>query len=111
MSTPTSADLSGDPPVPERPKRSVRLVRSPAEDGIGVICVTLGHRSNYYTIVEIPCQIGGRGFVIHRLGLGTVYHVRVGQPADCECECKGFLYHGYCRHVLGLLALIRQGKL
>ena len=63
------------------------------------------------SIREIRCDIGGRGFAVHRLGLGHLYHVRVGRSHDCSCECKGFLYHGYCRHILGLLALIRERKL
>jgi hypothetical protein len=76
-----------------------------------VFRVTVGAESSYYTLHEIPCEIGGRGFAVHRLGLGTRYHVRVGSPEDCSCECQGFLYHGYCRHVLGLLALSQMGKL
>jgi hypothetical protein len=62
-------------------------------------------------VVEVPCEIGGRGFAVHRLGLGTVYHVRVGDPADSTCECLGFLRWGRCKHVAGLRALIRLGAL
>jgi hypothetical protein len=91
--------------------RSIRLVRSPAVDGVGVFCVTAGGRSCFYTLHGIPCFIGGRGFAVHKLGLGTLYHVRVGRREDCSCECLGFLYRGRCRHILGLLALVRRGKL
>jgi hypothetical protein len=98
------------PPGQKLP-RSIRLVRSPARDGVGVFCVTVGEESSHYTLHEIPCEIGGRGFAIHKLGLGNLYHVRVGKGPDCSCECKGFLSRGYCRHVLGLLALIREGHL
>ena len=91
--------------------RTIRLVRSPARDGVGVFSVTAGGRPCYYTLHEIACEIGGRGFAVHRTGLGTLYHGRVGAPLDCMCECKGFLYRNCCRHVLGLLALIRKGKL
>jgi hypothetical protein len=94
-----------------KPARTIRLVRPPARDGVGVFCVTDGDSSAFYTLCEIPCEIGGRGFAVHRLGLGNLYHVRIGAVEDCSCECKGFLYHGYCRHVLGLLALVREGKL
>jgi hypothetical protein len=76
-----------------------------------VFCVTVDDRSAYYVLHEIPCEIGGRGFAVHRLGMGTLYHVRIGPPRDCSCECKGFLYHGYCRHILGLLALEQVGRL
>ena len=98
------------PTIPQR-ARTIRLVRSPSEDGVGVFSVTVSNRACYYTLHEIACEIGGRGFAVHRTGLGTLYHVRIGAPRDCSCECKGFLYRGHCRHVLGLMALIRQGKL
>jgi hypothetical protein len=98
-------------PSTPRPTRSICLVRSPGGDGVGVFCVQVGKEAAYYTLHEIRCDIGGRGFAVHRLGLGNLYHVRVGSPEECSCECKGFLVHGSCRHVLGLLALIREGAL
>ena len=91
--------------------RTIRLVRSPKNDGVGVFGITAGRRSQFYAVVEIPCEIGGRGFAVHRLGMGTLYHVRVGDPHDCSCECLGFLRWGRCKHVAGLKALIRQGLL
>jgi hypothetical protein len=92
-------------------ERTIRLVRPTTIDGVGVFCISAGKESTFYTLREIPCQIGGRGFAVHKTGLGDLYHVRVGEPEDCSCECKGFLYHGYCRHVLGLLALLHEGRL
>lgn len=98
--------------IPEKRKpRMIRLVRSPSVDGVGVLSIKMGDQTAFYTIHEIPCEIGGRGFEVHLLGLGELYHVRVGEPNDCTCECKGFLFRNYCRHTLGLLALIREGKL
>ncbi len=91
------------------PPRSIRLVRAPTIDGPGVFEITSGRKSALYVFREIPCAIGGRGFAVHRLGLGNLYHVRVGDPAVCSCECMGFLRHGHCKHVAGLLALIWQG--
>ena len=93
------------------PARSIRLIRSPDIDGIGVFRIAVGEDASFYTLHEIPCEIGGRGFAVHKLGLGELYHVRVGRRQDCSCECLGFLYRGKCRHILGLLALIRQGLL
>jgi len=94
-----------------RPVRSIRLVRPPGRDGVGIFSIRVGETTVFYTLHELPCDIGGRGFAVHRLGLGNLYHVRVGEPRDCSCECKGFLYRNSCRHVLGLLALVSQGKL
>lgn len=95
----------------KKPGRLIRLVRSPGGDGVGVFCVREDSRITYYTFHEIPCDIGGRGFAVHRLGVGNLYHVRVGQPEDCSCECLGFLRYSYCRHISGLLALIEHGKI
>jgi hypothetical protein len=94
-----------------KPIRTIRLVRPPDHHGVGVFSVTVGDKASYYVLHEIACEIGGRGFEVHRLGLGNLYHVRVGKAVDCSCECLGFLAHGHCRHILGLLALIREGKL
>lgn len=91
--------------------RTIRLVRSPAADGVGVFRVTTGGRDQFYTLREIPCEIGGRGFVVHRLGMGNVYHVRTGPPDDSTCECLGFLRWGRCKHLAGLQALIRERQL
>lgn len=93
------------------PARTIRLVRRPDAHGPGVACLTLRGRRTYYVFVEIPCAIGGRGFAMHILGLGTVYHVRIGSRDDDSCECLGFLRHGYCRHVLGLHALVAGERL
>ena len=95
----------------QRPGRAIRLVRSPGRDGVGVFVVRAGAELAHYTFREIPCEIGGRGFSVHRLGLGRLYHVRVGRRQDCSCECLGFLAHGRCRHILGLQALVRHGLL
>jgi hypothetical protein len=94
-----------------RPERSIRLVRPPDAQGVGVFQIRAKNRLCYYTFREIRCDIGGRGFALHRLGLGELYHLRIGRRVDCECECPGFLYRSTCRHILGLLALEKAGKL
>ena len=90
---------------------SVRLVLPPTDQDVGVFCVSTGAASVFYAVREIACAIGGRGFTVHRLGLGTLYHVRVGKPEECSCECLGYLRHGHCRHIFGLLTLVRDGSL
>jgi hypothetical protein len=86
-------------------QRYIRLLRAPAQLGVGLMSITKDRQTNYYVFREIPCEIGGRAFALHRLGLGNLYHVRVGKPEECSCECMGFLHHRKCKHVLGLLAL------
>src|SRR5215813_12581910 len=89
------------------PARTITLVRPPNRDGVGVFFIAAGTKTQFYTFKEIPCEIGGRGFAVHRLGQGNLYHVRVGSPEDSSCECMGFLRWGKCKHVGGLAALIR----
>ena len=97
-------------PKTERP-RTIRLLRPMTLDGVGILCVTIGDEVSIYALRELECQIGGRGFAVSRLGLGTLYHVRIDTLDESTCECMGFLRHGYCKHVLGLYALIQAGRL
>jgi hypothetical protein len=87
------------------PKRTIRLLRPQSGNDAGIMTITTAKQMHYYVFKEIPCAIGGRAFALHRLGLGNLYHVRVGTPEECSCECLGFLHHRKCKHVLGLLAL------
>jgi hypothetical protein len=98
-------------PKPKKPRknaalrRSIRLLREPGPGGVGLMCIADRRQASYYTFKELPCDIGGRAFALHRLGLGNLYHVRVGTIEQCSCECLGFLRHQRCKHVMGLLAL------
>jgi hypothetical protein len=91
--------------------RTVRIVRPPNADGVGVFCIEMEGQAQFYTFCEIRCEIGGRGFAVHRLGQGELYHVRVSTPDDSSCECMGFLRWGRCKHLGSLSALIRQRAL
>lgn len=86
--------------------RVIRLIQMLVAFGVGVFAITQRKDTQFYVFKEIPCDIGGRGFAVHRLGLGDLYHVRVGTPSESSCECLGFLRHGRCKHIQGLAALI-----
>lgn len=88
--------------------RTIRLIRPPTPDEPGVLCI-IDKTLTWYVFQEIPCEIGGRAFAMHRIGLATLYHVRVGDPVDCSCECLGFLSKGRCKHIQGLVALAGHG--
>ncbi|HEY2787614.1 MAG TPA: hypothetical protein VGJ05_21840 [Fimbriiglobus sp.] len=91
--------------------RSIAVVRPMGPDGVVVVRITAGKKSAFYAVKELPCEIDGRGFAMHRLGVSPLYHVRIGKPEDVSCECMGFLARGVCRHVLGLQALADAGLL
>lgn len=93
------------------PDRRICLVRPPDRLGIGVFRIVDKKTTAYYTFQEVPCDIGGRGFAVHRLGLGQLYHVRIGTDEECSCECLGFLAHSRCKHIEGLLTLARNGMI
>ena len=99
------------PNLAKHPPRVIRLIRAPDALGVGVFAIIERKDTQFYVFKEIPCEIGGRGFAVHRLGLGNLYHVRVGAPNDCSCECLGFLRHGRCKHIQGLAALIGHDAL
>src|SRR5262245_41091634 len=90
--------------------RTIQLVRPLNADGVGVFCIEVNGKLQFYTFCEIRCDIGGRGFAVHRLGQGELYHVRVGVPDDTSCECMGFLRWGRCKHIASLAALIKKGS-
>lgn len=89
--------------------RSITLMRSPEGGDVGVFRISEKKATTYYIFCEIPCEIGGRGFVVHRLGLGERYDVRIGNDAECACECMGFLAHNRCKHIEALLTLEKHG--
>lgn len=91
-----------------RRQATVQIVR-PLGVEAGILRISEGSKTAFYAFAEIACAIGGRGFAVHRLGLGPLYHVRIGAPAECSCECLGFLRHGRCKHVRALLTLVERG--
>lgn len=93
------------------PARSIQLVRPPNADGVGIFCLPSRAKPSFYAFKEIPCAIGGRGFVVYRLDPKQEYFVRIGTPEECSCECLGFLAHSNCKHIRGLLALTKHGAI
>jgi hypothetical protein len=63
-----------------------------------------------YTVLELPCEIGGRGFEVSNLSNLEIYHVHV-HGRDRSCDCVGHLRHGHCKHADGLARLVALGKL
>lgn len=59
-----------------------------------------------YTLTAVPSDYG-RGFCFEK-ETGEAYHVHVEEDG-ATCECLGFLRHGHCKHLDGLLALRNRG--
>ena len=77
-----------------------------------VYALTMGD-PGFYLVSKIPCEIGGTGFLMQRVGdRERAYQVRVDEdPRNCDCTCKGFLRHGSCKHILlGLEILSESAK-
>lgn len=91
------------------PARLLNVIRPLAPPAPGIFSVSTRKRIHYYAFQEVPCTIGGRGFAVHRLDKEELYHVRVGTPHECSCECLGFLRHGNCKHLAAMRALIDNG--
>lgn len=107
---PDPASHAPPQPDPAALPRTIRLERRARLGQLGVFSICVGSEVALYPFREIPCFIGGRGFIVQRWGTRRCYHVRVGKPDDCSCECLGFIFRRRCRHVQGLRTLIRRGK-
>jgi hypothetical protein len=90
-----------------KPVRLIHWMRKNA-DGSGIITLTIGKLTNDYYLTPIATDYGA-GFLLEKFTSqgGQTYHVNLDHERNRHsCECKGFLHHGHCKHVEGLLALI-----
>ncbi len=88
------------------PKRFIK------PEGGNLFEIVCGRDTCCYLIDEIECRIGGRAFEVEKLDIqdNAVYHVRVlGNRA--ECDCKGALRHGHCKHGDAILKLLDLGMI
>ena len=68
-----------------------------------------------YSFAEVPCDIGGRGFVVEKVDPATgrtleTYHTRI-DGEHLSCDCRGFLRHQLCKHTDALIALVAAERL
>src|SRR3954464_3271308 len=91
-----------------KPRRSVKLVFAPTEEQPGIVEIQVGNERKTYSVTPLVTDFG-LGFRLEEPGQ-TPYDVLL---ADWEslCECKGFLKHGQCKHVLSLATLVHRGKI
>jgi hypothetical protein len=95
-----------------KPARHVRFALRPFEGNPGVLDITAGKHLTCYYLYPMPSDFGS-AFRLDKFGTqgGETYHVNLADDGRHSCECLGFLHHGHCKHVAGLLALRRAGRL
>jgi hypothetical protein len=93
----------------QAPARCVRVMARHA-DGTALVRVAEGRAVTGYLVREHGCSIG-RYFAVRKVGAEAGYDVLVAHQGYDECGCAGFCYHGRCKHVGMVKALIRAGKL
>ena len=93
-----------------KPARSIRLVLGfNAEGRNAVVRIAVGKAVSDYYLHRLVSDYG-TGFRLEKFGSDETYAVNLnGQKSTCEC--KGFLRRNHCKHVDGLAALVKAGKL
>jgi hypothetical protein len=89
---------------------------SDAVNGCFAVELTVGKSQTGYYVEPLASDFG-RCFRLVKFTTSTGtdegadhYDVCLDGPGS-DCSCKGFLRHGRCKHVEGLLALVAAGKL
>jgi hypothetical protein len=96
-----------------QPERTVCLELAPFGPNPGVLAITVGKDTTRYWLRRLAGDFGD-AFEVEKFASagGETYHVSLGEDeTESSCECNGFVHHGHCKHVSGLLALRQAGKL
>lgn len=103
---------------------ATRKTRKPAQKPVR--SATLGSMTNGKQVLWITTDGEARGYVLTPLAsdFGTAYRLGKSDIGGCSedydillhgretsCTCPGHTYHGKCKHVSALQALIAAGKL
>ena len=93
--------------------RSIRLISTPQPGLPGTVEITMEARPELYWIRRIAVASGAAYELAKRSGApGNSYAVLLdSEEGHHSCECLGFLRWDRCKHVEGLIALRRAGKL
>jgi hypothetical protein len=94
---------------------------------IALVNSSEGHTDLFSVVVRVPGKPIDR-YVVRRMkggyrpyfcvlklnepNSGRPYHTCLETRMDlASCDCKGFIFRGYCRHIQGLTALIAAGHI
>jgi hypothetical protein len=95
-----------------KPTRTIRLALPPSDvSAVAVMVITVGKAQDTYHVTPIRSDFGAAFEVAKVSDPGQpVYQVCL-EGNGGTCNCKGHSHRGTCRHVEGLAALRRAGKL
>jgi hypothetical protein len=94
----------------QQPRSAKLLILS---NGYKVLCLTIGDELQSYGLTPIPSDFGTAYHLLKADkgdGPGEEYDVLLNGPQS-SCTCKGNNYHGHCKHVEALTALVKCGAL
>jgi hypothetical protein len=97
---------------PVKPERTVWLALPPSDvSAVAVVVITVGKAQDTYHVTPLASDFGA-GFEVAKVSDPgqPVYQVCL-EGNGGTCTCKGHCHRGTCRHVEGLAALKRAGKL
>jgi hypothetical protein len=91
-----------------------RLARLMTVGGARVLALTQDKETVFYSLTDLDHGFGEAAFRLTKAigapGEEAEYDVMI-DGARSTCECKGFLAHRHCKHLEGIEALIKSGKL
>lgn len=73
-------------------------ILQPAGDAPGLLRMLVDGRNVSYEYALFPVEFGAMGIGIRRLPNGELHHVLLNGDGSAECDCRGFVRHGHCRH-------------
>jgi hypothetical protein len=88
-----------------KPARSICWLSRPTAERIGSLQITTGPMTVGYWCRRLPSDFGSAFELTNWLNDETYAVCIDNQTGHHSCECLGFLRHGHCKHVSGLLAL------
>lgn len=91
-----------------KPTRFVREFKRPEGKDPGILIIGVNGDESVYKFQVAGAPMGGFHFLLEKED-GTRYDILIGDnPQDHLCDCPGHTYHGRCKHVEALIALLAR---
>jgi hypothetical protein len=112
-SPPVKANRPRKPPVRRPHERSVKVIITPCPgQPLTLIRSTQDGEVAHYWVSPLPSD-WGLAYRLEKAGEegDDTYDVLLENEQDASCTCPGHTYHGYCKNVDALRALLAESKL